>query len=63
MLNSQIGRNQIQDKLRTAQKERFAASVATSKPSRRIQRVSSLFGKVKAPQPAPVRTPRVVTAD
>ena len=27
MLNSQIGRNQIQDKLRTAEKERFAASV------------------------------------
>ncbi len=61
MLNSEIGRYQMQDRLRAAQKERIAASVATSKPTRRIQRISSVFGSVKARKPAAAPAPRVAT--
>jgi hypothetical protein len=60
MLNSEIGRYQMQDRLRAAQRERIAASVATPKGTRRVQRISSVFGNVKVRRRAPSRTPRVV---
>lgn len=58
MLNSEIGRYQIEDKLRQAKRERVAASVAGAQSSRRIQRVSTaLFGRVKIRKPASAPAP------
>jgi hypothetical protein len=63
MLNSEVGRYQLQDRLNQAQRERIAASVSRQ-PSRRIQRVSTaLFGRVRLRKPAtvPARATRAAT--
>src|SRR5437868_3360569 len=57
MLNSEIGHHLLEERLRRAQRERTAASIVKASSPRLVQRLSALFGSVRASEqvkaPAP----------
>ena len=62
MLNSEIGRYQLEDQLRRAHRERIAASLVKASSPRRLQRLSTaLLGIIRAPErpmaPSPATSP------